>query len=509
MTTDVTSGERGRPDPASVDPPRDHGLLYERLAEELAGAIRKGALRPGDRMPSIRGLAHQRGVSVATVLQAYLRLEDGGLVEVRPRAGHFVRARRGVALAEPRAPRANLAPARVSVARGVRALMDSHRDLSVVPLGAAQVSPELLPIRQLNRRLAAIVREIQDSGARYSDVGGEPSLRRQLARRAVEMGVSLHPNELVVTVGATEGLHLALQAVARAGDAVAVEVPTYFGVLQAVEQLGLRAIEVPAHARTGLDLDSLENVLKRTSVRAVIAQPNVSNPLGALMSDEAKERLVALATRHDVPLIEDDVYGELSFEGRARAALAWDRKGLVLLVGSVSKTLAPGYRIGWIVPGRYQERIERLKYSLTVNTPPPLQMAVAEFLSSGGYDRHLRRLRAELRRQVERIRDAVAALFPPGTRVTSPAGGFVVWVELPVGLDAYALQAAALEQGISIAPGPIFSARERFTNCVRLSCGFPWSDRIERALATLGELARSALGPRAARTRRPALDAAR
>ena len=472
------------------------GLLYERIADELAAAIAHGALRAGDRMPSVRRLARQRRVSIATVLQAYLRLEDDGLIEVRPRSGHFVRSRKTQALAEPRAARPNLSPARVSVTSGVRALMESHRDLGIVALGAAQVSPELLPIRQLNRRLAAIVREIQDAGARYGDITGELTLRRQLARRSVDMGVSLHPSEFIVTVGATEGLHLALQAVANRGDAVAVEVPTFFGVLQAVEHLGLKAIEVPSHSRTGLDLDCLERVLKNRPVRAVIAQPNVSNPLGSVMSDDAKERLVRLCARADVPLIEDDVYGELAFDGRARAALAWDRDGRVLLLGSVSKTLAPGYRIGWLVPGRYFERVERLKYSQTISTPPLLQMAVAEFLESGGYDRHLRRLRSKLRLQVERTREAVAALFPAGTRVSSPAGGFVVWVELPPGVDAYALQQAALEHRISIAPGPIFSARERFTNCVRLSCGFPWSDRTQRALATLGQLASSLGGGR-------------
>jgi DNA-binding transcriptional MocR family regulator len=469
----------------------DPNHLYEQLADELSGAILKGALRPGDRMPSVRRLAGQRGVSVSTVLEAYLRLEDDGLVEVRPRSGHFVRRRGSPVVAVPRVPRRNLNPARVSVTPGVRALMESLKDPDVVPLGAAQVSPALLPIRQLNRRLAAIARETQDAGGAYGDVVGLPSLRRQLARRSVDWGVSLHESEIVITVGATEGLHLALRAVASPGEAVAVEVPTYFGILQTVEQLGLKAIEVPAHARTGLDLDSLEQVLSRGRARAVLTSPNVNNPLGAVMSDEAKERLVRLCTRFDVPLIEDDVYGELAFAGRSRAALAWDRDGRVLLIGSVSKTLAPGYRIGWIVPGRYQEAIERLKYSLTVATPAILQMAVAEYLSSGGYDRHVRRLRRQLQGQVARLRDAVVEHFPAGTRVADPAGGFVLWVELPPGsrVDASQLQALAMERGIAIAPGPIFSARGRFQNCLRLSAGFPWSDRIEQAVATIGQLA--------------------
>jgi DNA-binding transcriptional MocR family regulator len=463
-------------------------LLYEQIADDLTRAIRHGTLRGGDRMPSVRGLARQRKVSVATVLQAYVRLENEGLIEVRPRSGHFVKPRLAAPVAEPRAARLNLTPATVSVTPGVRSLMQSLRDPGVVPLGAAQVSPALLPIRQLNRRLAAIAREMQDAGAAYGDPTGVPTLRRQLSKRSIAWGMSLHENEFVVTIGAMEAINLALRAVARPGDAVAVETPSYFGILQAIEQLGMRAIEVPAHARTGLDLDALEQVLKQGSVRAVLASPNISNPLGSLMPDEHKERLVRLCAKYDAPLIEDDVYGDLAFEGRPRPAAHWDRDGRVLLVGSVSKTLAPGYRIGWIAAGRYQERIERLKYALTVSNPPLLQMAVAEFLGNGGYERHVRKLRSHLHSQVDRTRLAVAAAFPEGTRLSSPAGGFVLWVELPPNVDAYALQSAALAEKISLAPGPIFSPRERFSNCIRLSCGFPWSDRHERAIRTLGRL---------------------
>lgn len=464
-------------------------LLYEQLAHDLADAIRTGTLRGGDRMPSVRGLARQRKVSIATVLESYERLENDGLIEVRPRSGHFVKRRAIAPVAEPRTARRNLSPATVSVSPGVRALMLSMKDASVMPLGAAQVSPALLPIRQLNRRLAAIAREMPDVGGSYGDTNGLPTLRRQLSKRSVSWGMSLHESEFIVTVGAMEALHLALRAVANPGDAIAVETPTYFGVLQAIEQLGLRAIEVPGNARTGLDLDALEQVLEQGTVKAVLASPNVSNPLGSVMPDENKERFVRLCARHDVPLIEDDVYGDLAFDGRPRPAAHWDKDGRVLLVGSISKTLAPGYRIGWIAPGRYAERIERLKYALTVSTPPLLQMAVAEYLDSGAYDRHIRKLRSHLHAQVDRMRTAVGESFPEGTRVSSPAGGFVLWVELPQNVDAYELQSLALEQKISIAPGPIFSPRERFSNCMRLSCGFPWSDRIERGVRTLGALA--------------------
>ncbi|PZR13969.1 MAG: GntR family transcriptional regulator [Archangium gephyra] len=465
------------------------GLLYEQVADDLTRAIRAGTLRGGDRMPSVRGLAKQRHVSVATILQAYVRLENDGLIEVRPRSGHFVRHRSAMPSAEPRMARLNPAPATVSVTPGVRSLMQSMRDPSVVPLGAAQVSPSLLPIRQLNRRLSAIAREVQDAGASYGDPNGLPTLRRQLSKLSVTWGMPIHESEFVVTIGAMEAIHLALRAVARAGDTIAVETPTYFGILQAIELLGMKAVEVPAHVRTGLDLDALEQVLRQGHVRAVLASPNVSNPLGAVMPDEHKERLVKLCARYDAPLIEDDVYGDLAFESRPRPAAHWDREGRVLLIGSVSKTLAPGYRIGWIAPGRYQERIERLKYALTVSTPPLLQMAVAEFLGSGGYERHVRKLRSHLHGQVDRTRQAVIDAFPEGTRISDPAGGFVLWVELPPHVDAYELQAAGLAEKISVAPGPVFSPRERFTNFIRISCGFPWNERTAKAIRTLGRLA--------------------
>ena len=220
--------------------------------------------------------------------------------------------------------------------------------------------------------------------------------------------MSLGAEDFITTNGAVEALHLALRAVAKPGDAIAVESPTYFGVLQLIEELGLKAVEVPTHPRSGFDLDALEEVIRTTpSLKAVLAMPTVSNPMGTVMSDAAKEKLVRLVARYEIDLIEDDAYGELVFDSpRPRPARAWDREGRVLFCGSVSKTLAPGYRVGWIAPGRHQERVEQLKFAFTVASPTLPQMAVAEFLASGGYDRHLRRLRATLRGQVDRVREA-------------------------------------------------------------------------------------------------------
>jgi DNA-binding transcriptional MocR family regulator len=467
------------------------GFLYEHLADELGQAIDRGALRAGDRLPSVRRLAQERSVSVSTVLEAYMRLENEGLIEVRPKSGHFVR-RRGPLTAEPRTPRPCQRPSRVTVSDAYTKILEAMRDPELVPFGCATVDPAYLPIAQLNRIITQVTREMTTLGGRYEAAPGSLTLRRQIARRAVDSGVALTEHDLCTTIGATEALSLGLRAIARPGDVVAVESPAYFGVLQTIESLGMRALEIPAHPRTGLDVSAFEEIIRGQEVHALVATPTVSNPLGAIMPEDERERLVRIARRADIPIIEDDVYGELVFDGsRPRPLRAFGPSGEdsnVLHVSSVSKTLAPGYRVGWIAGGRWHDRIVRLKYSQSLACPALLGMAVAEFLASGGYDRHLRRLRSAVAGNVERYREAIVTSFPDGTRVSSPRGGFVLWVELPPGVDALTLHEQALRRRIVIAPGPLFSARARFANFIRISAGTPWSDRIAEAIRTLARL---------------------
>jgi DNA-binding transcriptional MocR family regulator len=464
--------------------------LYEQLAEDLTGLIATGALRPGDRLPSVRLLSEQRGVSISTVLQAYLLLESRGFVETRPQSGHYVRARRLALVPEPRPPRVRAQPTRVSVSDLIARVYGASRDPDVVLLGAGYMSPELLPTERLNRGLAAVARTAGGAGIAYDPPPGLPALRRQIEGRAAECGVALAADDIVTTIGTMEALHVCLRAVARPGDAVIVESPAYYGALQLIESLGMRALEVPAQPGTGIDLALLDAALRQPSVRACLLVTNFSNPLGALMPDEAKREVVRMLARHEVPLIEDDIYGDLHFDGgRPRPAKAFDRHGLVMLCGSFSKTLAPGYRVGYVAPGRFRDVVERLKFAQTVATPTLPQMAIADFLENGGYERHLRRLRGALSEQVARVSEAIAVHFPAGTRISRPRGGFLLWVEMPSGKSALELHERALARGVSVAPGPIFSAKQRFTNCVRISCGFPWSPAIERGVRTLGEIA--------------------
>jgi DNA-binding transcriptional MocR family regulator len=436
---------------------------------------------------------------VATVLMAYLHLENRGLIEARPQSGHYVRARSRDVPPEPRTPRACTTASKVSVASLVAKVYGASRDPHVVPFGAAYPSPELLPTDKLNRIMSNIARTAGGAGVSYDPPPGLPALRRQIARRAVEWGVALAADDLITTVGAMEGLHLCLRAVAGAGDTVAIESPAYYGLLQLIESLGIQAVEIPAQPRSGMDLDVLADALKRHRIKACLATPNFNNPLGSAMPDEGKERLVEMLARREIPLIEDDIYGDLYFErdasedgkprGRPRPAKAFDREGLVMLCSSFSKTLAPGYRVGWTAPGRFREKVEQLKFAQTLATPTLPQMAVAEFMDSGGYEHHLRQMRRRLASQVERVSQSIAEHFPQGTRVSRPSGGFVLWVELPPGTSALELHARALSSGISVVPGPIFSGKSRFSNCIRVSCGYPWSDVLDHSVRTLGRLA--------------------
>ncbi len=476
----------GGPEPYA--PPMDE-LLHEQVAAHVEAMIQRGTLRAGARAPSVRRLARQRRVSVATVVLAYRNLESRGVLEARPQSGHYVRFQPRAPLAEPRPPRTFAAPTRPDVSELVAKVYGAARDPRVVNFGTAVPAAELLPIDKLSRILSRLARTELAQHIHYDVPPGNVHLRRQIARRSLEWGCTLGEGDFVTTVGAMEALHLALRAVTQPGDVIAVESPTYYGLLQLIESMGLRVIEIPAQPGSGLDLGALEEAIAQHRVRAVLAMPNFNNPLGSLMPEAQKRELVELLARKEIPLIEDDLYGDLFHQGeRPRSAKAFDRDGNVLLCGSVSKTVAPGFRVGWIAPGRHRERVEALKFAQSVGTPQLLQVAVAELMEAGGYDRHLRRMRERLADQVQRTRDAIGALFPEGTRVSRPQGGFVLWVELPHGVRAFDVHARALAARISVAPGPIFSARGKFSGYLRISCGHPWTPQLEAAIATLGDI---------------------
>lgn len=465
--------------------------LYEQVAHQITGLIEQGTLRPGERIPSVRRFSTQNGISISTVMQAYALLEDRGLIEARPQSGYYVRHRFRELPPEPAISHPPLSASRVIVGDLVMRIHEALENPDIVPFGAACPGLDLLPSRKLNRTLGAILRRTNYAGVTYQSVLGHQALRHQISRRALDWGCHLAETDIITTFGCTEALNLCLRAVAEPGDTIAVESPTYFGILQIIESLKMKAVEIATDPKTGISLEALAAVIKKRMIKACLLTPTFHNPLGCCMPEENKKQLLKLITPHEIPLIEDDIYGDL-YHGadRPKPVKAFDKNGLVLLCSSFSKTLSAGYRIGWTSPGRFKTRVERLKLTNTMATAPLLEMAIAEMLSNGGYDHYLRRIRKAYAKQVQLTTQAICKYFPAGTKVTRPMGGFLLWVELPKSVNALALYRKALAEQISIAPGSLFSAKQRYPNFIRLSCGHPWSEELASALERLGQLAK-------------------
>ncbi|SDO88596.1 DNA-binding transcriptional regulator, MocR family, contains an aminotransferase domain [Pseudomonas jinjuensis] len=472
--------------------PQDKMKRYEKFADDIAELIRSGVLAAGQKVPSVRHASRTYGVSPSTVFQAYYLLEDRGLIVARARSGYFVREQVRRPLAEPEIARQQAETTEVDVSELVFSVLGSIKDPDTVPFGSAFPAPELFPLPRLARSMAQAVRDMDPRAVVTDMVPGSHSLRRQIALRYMVGGMPLAVEELVVTNGALEALNLCLQVVTQPGDLVAIEAPAFYATLQVLERLKLKAVEIPVHPREGIDLDVLADSLEKLPIRACWFMSNFQNPLGASMSEDRKRALATLLARHQVPLIEDDVYAELYFARQApKPVKACDSEGLVMHCSSFSKCLAPGYRVGWVAGGRFSGQIERLRLMTSISASIPAQAAIADYLQHGGYDRHLRKLRHALEGQQNAMLAAVARHFPEETRVTRPSGGYFLWLELPERIDALKLFQLALAQGISIAPGPIFSATRRFGHCLRLNYGHPWSTRSEQAMETLGRIIRS------------------
>jgi DNA-binding transcriptional MocR family regulator len=467
---------------------------YEEVAEKLAADIRNGQMAPGTRLPSIRNLIALYAISPTTAFQAYYRLEERGLVRARERSGYYVAGQEQRLPPEPAGHDKAPISTRVDVSELVFSVLSAMQDRDILPLGSAFAAPQLFPLQRLAKSLASAARFIDPWDSVASLPRGNAALRQQIALRYLGLGMQQAADQLIITSGALEALNLCLAAVARPGDLIAIESPGFYAASQALERLGMKAIEIPVQAAGGLDLESLRLALQHNPIKACWFMTSFQNPMGSSMSEAHKRALVTLLAEYQIPLIEDDVYGELYFGNRAPLpAKAFDQQGLVMHCGSFSKTLAPGYRIGWVAPGRFGRQIERLKLMTTLGASLPAQAALADYLHTGGYDKHLRRLRHLLEMQLAQLNRALGLHFPEQVRVSRPHGGYFLWVEFPEGFDTLELHRQAAGIGISIAPGPIFSPSRQYRHCIRLNYGSPWSERFEQGMAQLGQLAHALL----------------
>jgi DNA-binding transcriptional MocR family regulator len=463
--------------------------IYVQVAEGLEKLIAEETLKIGDKLPSVRMLSEEYGISMGTAFQAYYHLEGKGLIESRPKSGYYVRFNPRRMPGLPRISEPEPVASEVSVRDMISAVYRSLSKEDILNFSVAAPPVGLLPAARLNKSLIHALRSTPDHGLNYEDKQGNPDLRRQLALLSFHWGGKFSRDDVVVTAGCMEALVMCLRAVTRPGDTVAIENPTYFGIFQAIESLGLKVLEIATDPLTGIDPGHLAGLIRKFPVKACVFVTNFGNPLGSCMPDEKKKALVELLTSHRIPLIEDDIYGELYFgRSRPRTCKSYDKDGWVLYCSSLSKSLAPGYRIGWALPGRFTGEMVRIKMTHTVTGTTITQQAVAHFLSIGRYDHHLRKLRKALHTQCLRYLQGILQYFPPGTKVSRPQGGFVLWVQLDQQLNAYRLYQEALKHQVSVAPGQLFSAQGQFGNCLRISYARPWDEEVEEGLRIVGKL---------------------
>ena len=465
--------------------------LYHDIANKIQAHIDNGVYLPGTRLPGIRRLSQQFGVSISTVIQAERLLENAGLIEARPRSGYYVHARPWQKPKLPNPSQPERIPIPVTGQALVLQLARHANQPNFVQLGAAVPDTTFMPIRAFQRSFSKVVKQQAHQAVNYIFPPGLPELQQQIARRMHLCGSTVSTEKILVTNGCQEALTLALQTIAAPGDIIAIESPTFYGLLQAIESLGMKALEIPTDPEHGISIPALELAVEQWPIKACVLTPNFSNPLGSLIPDHQKKRLIELAHQHNLILIEDDIYGDLSFSGQRPFSLhsfAEPADNPVIYCSSFSKTISQGLRIGWMVlPEPLYQRAEYLKYVSNLAAPTLSQFALADFLEHRGYERHLRQVRASYQQQIRLFTHAISQYFPEGTRVSHPQGGFVLWIELAQQVDSLKLSHRMLAHHVSIAPGQIFSASQKYRNFIRLNCAQPWSASLESALQQLGQ----------------------
>lgn len=460
-------------------------LKYIALAKLMRSQIEQGRLGAGERIPSIRELSTNHNVSTATAVQACHLLEREGLILARERQGFFVSVPTNYLVPNIYQARE---PAFISnpALREVR-LIDNRAD--VLPLHFARPASALLPDAAMAAAISRCLRRQRDNSLDYAEPQGHHPLRRQIAQRYGSLGAEVETEEVIITSGAMEALSLTLRAITEPGDLVLVETPSYQGILQTISTLKLRVNELPQNALGGIDMLRLESILATENVRALVVVPNFSNPSGRTLDDMTKQNLLATCERHGTVIVEDDVYGELSWnDSRPSPLRRWDSGNNVITCSSFSKFLAPGLRVGWIIGGRWTEELIRAKYFSTIGNPALPQLAISNYLERHDLDRGLRKLRRGLAQTALNMRDAISLHWPKETRISQPAGGLSLWIQLPKGGDALTLFRSALDNKIGIAPGVLFSNNDDYNDHIRLTCGLPWDDRIEKGIECIGKL---------------------
>ena len=464
-------------------------FLYQQVIDFIENQHKSGVYLSGDKLPSLRKLSRQLDISVPTVKQAYIELERQGRVCVRPQSGYYLTAQQVRTLKPRPAKWSHCIPSEVQCRSMIEQVYEAVHLPNTVALGISNPIQAHPPDKALARLMRSVLSKVSDKAVSYGPVNGDVKLRMELAFRYQEQGVSIDPNDIIITNGAQEALSIALQCVAQKGDVIAIESPCFFGMIELIESLGMKALEVYTCTEDGVCLDELTKAIDEHSITACLFSTAINNPLGSMKTDQQRQDIVNLLEQYNIAFIEDDVYSELYFtDKKPKPAQLYSEKGLVMTCSSFSKTAAPGYRTGWLLPGKYEEKAKRIKRAQSSSTPMLQQWTLYDYLANGDYDRHLTILRQTLIYNCERMRSLIAENFPKEVCISKPQGGSVLWVRCQSHVNTSDFFKQALDQGVSFAPGIVFSPSGKYRNYMRISFGVKWDDKIENAIVTLGEL---------------------
>jgi len=489
---------------------RDSGEpLYRQICAQLREAILSGELAEGVRLPTERALANDLGVNRTTVMNAYNELASEGLIEGHVGRGTMVR--RNSFLHDEDDFDSTMSPWLLGLATGERDVIGSDARLlseltsvsghkEIISLAPGSPAQNLLPAEMLNPIFADSLLDARQSALGYCPVEGLHSLRQGIAARMRQRGVGVDTQHILILSGSTQGIGLVGRFLLNPGDEVVVEVPTYLGAIQAFRALGARVIGVPTDS-DGMRVDLLESILLRHRPRLIYTLPTFQNPTGAVLSPDRRRRLLLLAKRYQTPILEDDPYGEMYYDGKQPQALkALDTNGQVLYLSTFSKILAPGLRVAWLAaPELLIERLSLHKQIFDLNTTALGQWVVSEILRRGLLDGHLDMLRKRYQHKRDLMLRAISAYWPKDIRVNRPSGGFHLWCRLPRDIRARTLLREAANEQVAFVIGEPFHIDGGGQQNFRLSFAYPEEEHIEEGIRRIGVAMKRLLARRTSR----------
>jgi len=460
---------------------------FEVFTSFIEKNIRDGVYKPGHKLPSVRELKKQYQTSISTIQNGYEHLMILGLVESVPKSGYYVSMRTGVFSDRHKTPHSPIV--RDAVFENNLVFTTSLRSgRKVSEFNVAAPGDLLIPQKLLLRTMQQVIREYGMGLLRYYPSNGSADLKSNIIKRAAGYQTSINPQELIITDGALQALYIALASTCNSDDVIAVESPCVFSILEVIRMLKLKVIEIPVDPENGFDIDFLQKACLKNKIKAVIVTPNFHNPTGIVLTDAQKRALLAVVQQYGIALIENDVYGDLNFNGqRPSTVKSFDNSGLVMTYSSYAKTLAPGIRLGWLSAGKFMERAEQIKFSLGSTVSPIYQETVNRLLEGSSYDRHIRAFRMQLAKNAYFTVNLLSGNFPEGTSVSTPSGGYNIWVKMPVHTDMDHFYNQCQKVGVRFTPGYTFSFSNAFSKYFRVVFADRYSPKRIEAIKLAGQ----------------------